>query len=76
MSERADLGAHSASGKRHKMDKTRDLVNPPSAETIARMADRGENIMRFFGGQGRMIRRVGTQPRIRPRRPNPRNEES
>lgn len=37
------------------MNKTR---KPESAESIARRADKGENIMRFFKGEGRMMQPI------------------
>jgi hypothetical protein len=43
------------------MKKTSKTLNPTSAEEIARRADRGENVSRFFTNSGRMmepIRRV------------------
>ncbi|MDR3675963.1 MAG: CopG family transcriptional regulator [Acidobacteriota bacterium] len=43
------------------MKKTSKTLNPTSAEKIARLADRGENVSRFFTNSGRMmepIRRV------------------
>ena len=43
------------------MKKTLKHRHPPSAEAIARRADRGENISRFFTNSGRLmepIRRV------------------
>jgi len=38
------------------MKKTRDTGKPVSAESIARRADRGENVSRFFTNAGRMMR--------------------
>ncbi len=43
------------------MKRTRDTRKPPSAESIARMADRGEDVSGFFTNRGKMmqpIRRV------------------
>ena len=43
------------------MKRTRDTGKPPSAESIARMADRGEDVSGFFTNRGKMmqpIRRV------------------
>ena len=37
------------------MKKTRKKAKPVSADTIARMADRGESISRFFTNAGRMM---------------------
>lgn len=37
------------------MKKTRDTSKPVSAESIARRADRGENVSRFFTNAGRMM---------------------
>ena len=37
------------------MQKTRDTSKPISAESIARRADRGENVSRFFTNAGRMM---------------------
>lgn len=37
------------------MKKTRKNISAPSAETIARMADRGKNVSRFFTNSGRMM---------------------
>jgi len=37
------------------MKKTRDTRKPVSAEAIARRADRGENVSRFFTNAGRMM---------------------
>ena len=59
------------------MKRTRDTRKPPSAESIARMADRGEDVSGFFTNRGKMmqpIRRVNVdftasmlQDSIRPR---------
>jgi hypothetical protein len=40
------------------MKKTRKSVKPVSADAIARLADRGENVSRFFKGQGRMVQPI------------------
>jgi hypothetical protein len=40
------------------MRKTRKKKNIPSAETIARMADRGKNVSRFFTNAGRMMQPI------------------
>jgi len=37
------------------MKKTRDTSKPVSPEAIARRADRGENVSRFFTNAGRMM---------------------
>lgn len=37
------------------MKKTRRTAKPVSAEAIARMADRGKDVSRFFKGEGRMV---------------------
>lgn len=37
------------------MQKAKNSRKPISAEEIAEMADRGENIMRFFAGKGKMM---------------------
>jgi hypothetical protein len=37
------------------MKKTRKSAKAVSADAIARRADRGKNISRFFKGQGRMV---------------------
>jgi hypothetical protein len=37
------------------MKKTRKKARPVPAETIARMADRGKNVSRFFTGSGQMM---------------------
>jgi hypothetical protein len=37
------------------MKKTRKSRKPVSAESIARLADRGENVSRFFTNAGRMM---------------------
>ena len=40
------------------MNKTRKSVKPISADSIARLADRGKNISGFFKGQGRMVQPI------------------
>jgi hypothetical protein len=40
------------------MKPTRENRKAPSAESIARMADRGENVSRFFTNRGRMMRPI------------------
>jgi len=40
------------------MKKTRKPIKPVSADSIARLADRGEDITRFFKGQGRMVQPI------------------
>jgi Ribbon-helix-helix protein, copG family len=40
------------------MKKTRKSNQPVSAEAIARLADQGEDISRFFKGQGRMVQPI------------------
>ncbi len=40
------------------MKKTRKPDKPKSAEAIARMADRGEEVSRFFKGEGRMVQPI------------------
>ncbi len=40
------------------MKKTRKPAKPVSAEAIARLADQGKNISRFFKGQGRMVQPI------------------
>ena len=40
------------------MKQTRESKKTPSAESIARMADRGENVSRFFTNRGKMIRPI------------------
>jgi hypothetical protein len=38
--------------------KTRRSAKPVAAEAIARMADRGKDISRFFKGRGRMVQPI------------------
>ena len=40
------------------MKKTRNPGKPVSADVIARSADRGKDISRFFKGQGRMVQPI------------------
>lgn len=40
------------------MKKTRSRRKPVSAETIARLADRGKDISRFFTNSGRMMKPI------------------
>jgi hypothetical protein len=40
------------------MKPTRESKKAPSAESIARMADRGEDVSRFFTNRGKMIRPI------------------
>ena len=40
------------------MKKTRKSAKPVSAETIARLADQGKDVSRFFKGPGRMVRPI------------------
>jgi hypothetical protein len=40
------------------MKKTRKSPAPVSADAIARMADEGEDISRFFKGEGRMVQPI------------------
>jgi Ribbon-helix-helix protein, copG family len=37
------------------MPKTLESLNPPTADEIADLADRGEDISRFFTGKGKMM---------------------
>jgi hypothetical protein len=37
------------------MKKTRETKKAPSAESIARMADRGEDVSHFFTNRGKMM---------------------
>ena len=37
------------------MKRTRNTKKVPSAETIARMADRGQDVSRYFTNRGRMM---------------------
>ena len=47
------------------MPKTLDSPKPPTADEIADMADRGEDISRFFTNTGKMM------PSIPPAKPKP-----
>jgi hypothetical protein len=40
------------------MKPTRENKETPSAESIARMADRGEDVSRFFTNRGKMMRPI------------------
>jgi hypothetical protein len=40
------------------MKPTREGKKAPSAESIARMADRGEDVSRFFTNRGKMMRPI------------------
>ena len=40
------------------MKKTRKSGKPISAEGIARLADQGKNVSRFFKGRGRMVQPI------------------
>ena len=40
------------------MKPTRESRKAPSAESIARMADRGEDVSRFFSNRGKMMRPI------------------
>jgi Ribbon-helix-helix protein, copG family len=40
------------------MKKTRKSGKPISADGIARLADQGKNVSRFFKGQGRMVQPI------------------
>ena len=40
------------------MKKTRKTKRPVSAENIARLADRGENVSSFFTNKGRMVKPI------------------
>lgn len=40
------------------MKKTRKSAKPVSAESIARRADKGEDVSRFFAGQGQMVQPI------------------
>ena len=37
------------------MQKTPRIKKPTSPEAIAKMADQGKNIMKFYKGEGRMV---------------------
>jgi hypothetical protein len=40
------------------MKKTRKPAKPVSADAIARLADQGKDVARFFKGQGRMVQPI------------------
>jgi len=40
------------------MKKTRNATKPVSAEAIARLADQGKDVSRFFKGEGSMVRPI------------------
>jgi len=40
------------------MKKTLKAGKPPSAEAIARLADQGKDVSRFFTGKGRMVQPI------------------
>lgn len=40
------------------MNKTRKATKPVSAEAIARLADKGEDVSGFFKGEGRMVQPI------------------
>ena len=40
------------------MKKTRKTAKPVPAEAIARLADQGKDVSRFFKGQGRMVQPI------------------
>ena len=40
------------------MKKARKSAKPVSAEAIAQLADRGQDVSRFFRGQGRMVQPI------------------
>jgi hypothetical protein len=40
------------------MKKTHKTSRPASAEAIARLADRGQDVRRFFKGQGHMVQPI------------------
>ncbi len=40
------------------MKKTRKVTKPVSAEAIARSADQGKDVTKFFTGHGRMVRPI------------------
>jgi len=40
------------------MKKTRKSAQPVSAEAIARLADQGKDVSRFFKGRGRMVQPI------------------
>jgi hypothetical protein len=40
------------------MKKTHSAKRPPSAESIARLADKGQDISRFFTNRGKMVKPI------------------
>ena len=40
------------------MKKARNSVKPVSADAIARRAEKGEDVSRFFKGEGRMVQPI------------------
>jgi hypothetical protein len=40
------------------MKKTRKSAKPVSAESIARLADKGKDVSRFYEGKGRMVQPI------------------
>ena len=40
------------------MKKTRNPAKPVSADVIAQLAEKGEDVSRFFKGQGRMVQPI------------------
>jgi len=44
--------------RRNCMPKTLESPNPPTADEIAELADRGEDISRFFTGKGKMMQPI------------------
>ena len=40
------------------MKKIRDSARPASADAIARLADQGKDVSRFFEGRGRMVQPI------------------
>ena len=40
------------------MKKTRKSANPVSADVIARLADKGKDVSRYFTGNGRMVQPI------------------
>lgn len=40
------------------MKKTRKPARPVSADAVARLADQGKDVSRFFKGQGRMVQSI------------------
>jgi hypothetical protein len=50
------------------MKKTRKTTNAVSFDAIARLADQGKDVSRFFKGQGRMVQPIQPRPTRRPQR--------